>query len=730
MGLAVRLREAFQALAGRTEVIARLIPSHQADKPLALPQDFKTLADEGYRKNVIIYACVNVLVRAAAEVRIVVQRRRRDGELEAVENELSALLARPNPEQSTYEWLEQFDLHYQCSGNGYVHKVRSAAGRVVELWNLRPDKTRIVPGADGMVAKYAYSTDGATRRSVGVLPEDVIHLKRPDPLNDYYGLSPIAVAASVGDLDNNAIKYLRVFFENNGIPGGFVQIKERNLTAEQKDDLKSQFQDRYRGENGWHAIGILDAEASYIEVGANPQKLNLASVFGETESRICAAFGVPPIIVAVWIGLMRSTYANYETALKDLWVDTQSPKYRRIADKLTAQLAPEFGDDLVINFDLSKVEALQENKEELRKFALEGWNGGLFYRNQALEMAGVVIVDGPVGDEYKTAGSAIPPMNGQMQARVLTVPPLMIAPGETHLLDVDANADEPEWRQLHRAADTRSNEMRKAFMAAVRKTRSAIDEEALTSALNKNSPYEAELEIPWERLGTHSLEEDFLELLADVFTSAARATKIPDRQSTAPTERHAQQIDLPLELADEWAELKVAELIREVGDETKEAIRQIINRRFTDESFTTLRAVRQIMRAVGLTRRQETAVDKVLDKLLADGVPFDEASLTADKKARAMHRYRAKMIARTEGIRAASGGQEAVWREAVNQGVLPPQQEQFWIVTPDDRLDQEVCAPMEGQRRKIGEAFTTGTGGTVMAPPAHPQCRCARGLVL
>jgi HK97 family phage portal protein len=581
-----------------------------------------------------------------------------------------------------------------------------------------------------MVSKYAYSVNGdEVSKGVGLLPEDVIHLKRPDPLNDYYGLSPIAVAAAVGDLDNNAIKYLRVFFENNGIPGGFVQIKERNLTKEQKDDLRTQFKDRYAGDKGWHAIGVLDAEASYIEVGANPQKLNLASVFGETESRLCAAFGVPPIVVAVWIGLMRSTYANYETALKDLWVDTQSPKYRRIADKLTAQLAPEFGDDLVINFDLSQVEALQENREELRKFALEGWNGGLFFRNQALEMAGVKIIEGPIGDEYKISAGPMPPMNGEMQSRIIGVDsPLMLLPGERHVIPADASSDEPEWRQIHRAADTRTTAMRKAFMEAVKKTRQAIDEKALTAALNKNSPYEAELEIPWERLGIHSLEEDFLELLSDVHASAARATRIPDRQATAPKEKWA-QLELPLEDSDEWAELRVAALIREIGDETKEAIRQIINRRFTDDEFTTLRAVRAIMSRVGLTRRLELAAEKVVADALAKDVPLDEAIALGEKKARFLHRFRAKMIARTEGIRAASGGQESVWREAVNRGILQPQQEQFWIVTPDDRLDEEVCAPMEGQRRRIGEAFTTGTGGMVMAPPAHPNCRCARGLV-
>jgi hypothetical protein len=580
------------------------------------------------------------------------------------------------------------------------------------------------------VASYKYPVSNMGIPANMLPPEDVIHMKRPHPLNDFYGLSPIEVAAAVGDLDNYAIQYLRTFFQNNGIPGGFVKIKQ-SIIKEKRDELKQQFRDNYQGEHGFHAIGVLDADAEYVEVGANPQKLNLAAVFGESESRICAIFGVPPIVVAVWIGLMRSTYANYESAMKDLWVDTQVPKYRRIADKLNAELAPEFGDDLIIDFDMSRVEALQENREEIRKFALDAWDKGLLYRNQALELAGLAAIDGPVGDEYKAAGMPIQGAFSRHQVRLggktnllpLDIGHVQLSAGEMQAL-TDNPPDEPEWKQLHRAADSRAPQMRRAFLKVAKQILDRIDERQLRRALDRGDATTAMQEIPWDAFGFPALKEDYTKLLAQIFDEAAQATSVPERQSIKPSETFV-KIVLPDDSASSWAAFRVGELIREVGENTKEAVRQIIDRRFLVEDFTTERAVRQIKANVGLTPKQETRVDRFLDDLLKKGV--EDAYEQAAQKAESIRRFRARLIARTEGIRAASAGQEAVWREAQSRGIIPEEQEQFWIVTPDDALC-EICAPMKDQRRKLGEAFTTGSGASVMGPPAHPSCRCARGL--
>lgn len=89
---------------------------------------------------------------------------------------------------------------------------------------------------------------------------------------------------------------------------------------------------------------------------------------------------------------------------------------------------------------------------------------------------------------------------------------------------------------------------------------------------------------------------------------------------------------------------------------------------------------------------------------------------------------RAETIARTETISASVNGQQELWDQAVEEGLLTGDEQQEWIITPDDRLCP-ICEAIEGQTVPLGEPFET-EDGEVDGPPAHPRCRCAVGLVV
>jgi hypothetical protein len=89
------------------------------------------------------------------------------------------------------------------------------------------------------------------------------------------------------------------------------------------------------------------------------------------------------------------------------------------------------------------------------------------------------------------------------------------------------------------------------------------------------------------------------------------------------------------------------------------------------------------------------------------------------------------MIARTETLSASTGGQREAWLQAQDKGLLPRTQKRGWITTPDDRLDADVCEPMDGEEVGIDEPWTLPDGRAVMIPQqAHPQCRCGAALVI
>src|SRR5207249_598208 len=130
-------------------------------------------------------------------------------------------------------------------------------------------------------------------------------------------------------IDSEAATFLRDFFMNSGIPAGILKLKVP-ATPEQRLRIQQQWSESYgRGPAGysssamtasgytgtsWHKVGVLTGDIDYEELGMGPDKLRLDSVWGITESRICAVFRVPAVVAQVRIGMQFSTYSNYEQA--------------------------------------------------------------------------------------------------------------------------------------------------------------------------------------------------------------------------------------------------------------------------------------------------------------------------------------------------------------------------------------------------------------------------------
>lgn len=98
-------------------------------------------------------------------------------------------------------------------------------------------------------------------------------------------------------------------------------------------------------------------------------------------------------------------------------------------------------------------------------------------------------------------------------------------------------------------------------------------------------------------------------------------------------------------------------------------------------------------------------------------------------------RYRADMIARTEGSRAAHAGENQAWEQS---GVVAAK---VWRILPGAC---QYCTPLDGKIIEIGGTYfeqgqvAEGNEGgkmnlnyeTVQAPPLHPHCHCDEEPVL
>lgn len=388
-----RIRDVFQRRA-QSDIVTAITQTWQANRPLPLPTNVKAFSEDGYKRNVIIFACVTERASSISEPQLTAYQLQKDGikQLLPLDHELSKLLRRPTEKQTGQMLVEILQTHLDVAGNAYLFKRRNAFGMPLALRLMRPDITRAIPDINGEVISYKYGLPGNEQT---LDAEDVIHFKgSPDPLDPFYGLSPILVLARHGDLDNSAVDYLLAFFLNAGAPAGILKHKMR-VPAEERERIRQAFKERYGGpfkggksSGGWHDLMVIDADVEYQEIGKDPRRLDLGTVFAETETRICSAFGIPPIIIAAKVGLDKSTYSNYEQARKSVYQETYSPQWIKLESQFTLELAAEYGDDIVIEFEKSGIDALQEDIAEARKFALDGWERGMITRAEARLLAG------------------------------------------------------------------------------------------------------------------------------------------------------------------------------------------------------------------------------------------------------------------------------------------------------------------------------------------------------
>jgi hypothetical protein len=183
------------------------------------------------------------------------------------------------------------------------------------------------------------------------------------------------------------------------------------------------------------------------------------------------------------------------------------------------------------------------------------------------------------------------------------------------------------------------------------------------------------------------------------------------------------------------AQERVGWLIQEVQAGTnlglREAVAGIITRSY-DERLGWEEAAKELRSMVGLRPDQVNAVNKIADRLIANGATQATVQSTIVRESLKRVRYRADMIAHTETARAVSTGRHDAWKVARDADLFDGQ-ELFveWVAGITDRTCA-ICADLHGTTVPLGDEFQP-TSDLLSAsqlsvegetPPIHPLCRC------
>ena len=256
--------------------------------------------------------------------------------------------------------------HLLVAGNAYVEAV-SAGREPRELYALRPDRMRVVPGRDGWPEAYDYTVGSDTvrfRQDEGD-PPPILHLTLFHPVDDHYGLSPVEPAAIALDIHNAASNWHKALLDNAARPSGALVYDGPDgatLTEAQFDRLKQELEDSFQGARNAGRPLLLEGGLDWKPLSLTPAELDFVAAKGVAAREIALAFGVPPLL----LGLPGdNTHANFAEANRALWRQTVIPLVRRTAQSLAQWLGPAFGDDITLEPDLDAVEALADERESL-----------------------------------------------------------------------------------------------------------------------------------------------------------------------------------------------------------------------------------------------------------------------------------------------------------------------------------------------------------------------------
>lgn len=309
--------------------------------------------------------------------------------------------------------------------------------------------------------------------------------------------------------------------------------------------------------------------------------------------------------------------------------------------------------------------------------------------------------------------------------------------GRTRAWFVDRAPADESWRALHRAADAHIRNFTVPFVASVEALRSRVSLDMLEESVIKDQ-LTRELAEAIDGV-TIAKAADPVDLATKVYaqTMVASVTNMEDfiaRKFGAQGAQIVGRFNVISPQVLRAARELTADLIRGVGEETKMAVRRIIFNSIRD-GVAPRDAAKLIKATLGLTTRQVLAVDRLRNVSLQAGVPAAQVDRQVARFSERLLRDRSLNIARTETTLAANRGQQLLWGEMSNAGVIPADFGQRWLVTPDDRLCPR-CAPLNGQVVQLGFLFRETQRGvlpsqrvpvagvTVSSPPLHPRCRC------
>lgn len=343
-----------------------------------------------YKLSDIIFACVREIATTAGEPSLEIGRYENTA-FKAVDHPMLDKFYNPNPFYDSSKFVYYIVARMLLTGESYVLKLRNGLSKIGELWPMPTHRMTLKTGKENILIDH-FELAQKGKAPIKIPTNDVMYSYFPDPHNTIRGIGPLEAGIHRYQMDKEGEDYIIEMIKNMKVPSVKVTT-QKPLTADQRKDLREALHDRAgKGARG----GVIVADGGVnVESWVPLRDLDWPGLFSMNETRICSAFGVPPILIGLRAGLDRSTYANYEEARRSFYAETMRPLWISLQSAFTKSLLTSEGEEtLEFKFKLEEVAGLQEDANRRTERAARIVQGGFGTVNEARELSGLPPVKG------------------------------------------------------------------------------------------------------------------------------------------------------------------------------------------------------------------------------------------------------------------------------------------------------------------------------------------------
>lgn len=287
--------------------------------------------------------------------------------IELNDHPIAMIFKKPNDYQTFWEIKYNLAFHFAIYGNSYLIKLRDKLKVPRALVQVRPFS--ITPYYEDKKLKYYKYNNG--NENIELNPDDVIHLRYPNPENMLEGKPIISNILSQVEVDVLQTKYQQQFYRSGGFLGQTFVAKQE-LSDKTFKRLSEVLEKRYGGgyENAYKVALLELVEPIKQAYSIKDMELTLQRQLSRDE--ILAAFQIPKILAGIGDNINRATA---EASIFQFTSGVVDPLCSYFGNIFTQSFSKDFegGEKLLIEADPLAPKDVEANIRYYREGLNMGW---------------------------------------------------------------------------------------------------------------------------------------------------------------------------------------------------------------------------------------------------------------------------------------------------------------------------------------------------------------------